>query len=73
MRLKIRVFVAALLLTFVVVTTAQAGFDEAATWHWYSDGTYTTEVGWRYQDCNWARWWGEETAYVIYDHIYWCD
>jgi hypothetical protein len=73
MSLKIRVFVTALLLTLVIATTVQASFDEGADWHWYSDGTYTTVVGWRYQDCYWARWWGDETNYVIYNHLYWCD
>ena len=73
MRLKIRVVVTALLLVLAVAPTVQASFDEIATWHWYSDDTYSTVVGWRYQDCFWATWWGEETAYVIYDHYSWCD
>lgn len=72
MRLKMRVVVLALLLTFAVASTVQAGFDEGADWHWYSDDTYTTIVGWRYQDCNFARWWGDETSYVIYNHYWWC-
>ena len=72
MSLRIRVIVLALLLALAVGTTVQASFDEAATWHWYSDATYTTEVGWRYQNCQWAYWWGEETVYEIYDHISWC-
>lgn len=73
MRLKLRVLVIALLLIVAMAGTARAGFDQAATWHWYSDCTYSTVVGWRYQDCSWAYWWGEETQYEMYDFIYWCE
>ena len=62
---KIKVAVFAVLLVVGVVSSASASYDEAFEKHWYSDATYTTEVGWRMQLCDFARWWGDETPYEV--------
>jgi len=65
---KVRILVVMLLLAFAA-TSLHAAFDQAFVKHWYSDATMTVEVGWRYQGCDWAHYWGEETEYETVDMI----
>jgi hypothetical protein len=60
----------------LVATVAFAQFDEKAEWKWYSGPPAdpgSTLVGERWQQCNYAVWWGEQTQYEIYLHIESCD
>ena len=57
-------------LAATLATAAAAAYalpQYAITFIFYSDATYTTEVGEGHRDCrnNWHVFWGEKTAYPV--------